>query len=99
MRSGRPAHQGGDHQEVAMENTSRPTGHRLAALLWVIVVTMVSGASLASATASDRSSQRPVDTRAIDAFLREQVTRHGVPGLAVGVVDHGRTIMTTGYGT
>ena len=39
-----------------------------------------------------------MDRERIDAFVGTQVKRHGIPGLAIGVVDHGRTIMTRGYG-
>jgi CubicO group peptidase (beta-lactamase class C family) len=78
------------------------TGDRhefLAAFLAALVLAAIPEPALSSnAPGADRSSQA-VDVQRIDSFLRDQVERHGIPGLAVGVVDAGRTIMAKGYGT
>jgi CubicO group peptidase (beta-lactamase class C family) len=39
-----------------------------------------------------------VDVARIDAFVREQVERHGIPGLALALVDGGQIIHLGGYG-
>jgi CubicO group peptidase (beta-lactamase class C family) len=39
-----------------------------------------------------------LDTHAIDSFLAQQVHRHRIPGLAVGIVDHDRVAHLAGFG-
>jgi CubicO group peptidase (beta-lactamase class C family) len=68
-----------------------------AVLLAVLGLATVSGH--VPATATEASSSAEIDLQRIDAFVGAQVQRHGIPGLAIGVVDRGRTIMARGYGT
>ncbi len=39
-----------------------------------------------------------MDVERIDAFVREQVQRHGIPGLAIALVDGKQVIFASGYG-
>ena len=40
---------------------------------------------------------RRVDTSAVDRFVQDEMKRQGIPGVAVGIVDHGK-VTTRGYG-
>ncbi len=40
----------------------------------------------------------PLDVATIDAFVREQVQRHNIPGLALGIVDGNEVVFLQGYG-
>ncbi|SFN62559.1 serine hydrolase domain-containing protein [Mycetocola miduiensis] len=40
-----------------------------------------------------------VDTGAVDDFLGEQVSRHGIPGLSVAIIEDGQVSYTQGYGS
>jgi N-acyl-D-amino-acid deacylase len=40
---------------------------------------------------------RRADTSAVDGYVLDEMTRQGIPGVAVGIVDHGK-VTTRGYG-
>jgi CubicO group peptidase (beta-lactamase class C family) len=81
----------------------RDYGRRVAGLLPAVLLTGVAMAAVpggvSAATGGAATSTNGVDVQRIDAFVRDQVSRHGIPGLAIAVVDGGRTIMARGYGT
>jgi CubicO group peptidase (beta-lactamase class C family) len=84
-------------------STRRRYGRLVAGLLSAVLLTAVALApvqgGVSAATTRGATSTHGVDVQRIDAFVRAEVTRHGIPGLAIAVVDGGRTIMARGYGT
>ena len=64
-------------------------------LVWSLVL-MVVPFMAQPVTATARTSAPDVAT--IDAFVREQVQRHGIPGLALALVEGDRIIHLGGYG-
>jgi CubicO group peptidase (beta-lactamase class C family) len=55
-----------------------------------IVVLGVSGAL---------AGEVPLDERAIDAFVREQISANGIPGAALAITKSGRIVLAKGYGS
>ncbi len=43
--------------------------------------------------------QAPLDTSAVDEFIEQQRSRHGIPGLSLALIDDGRVAYAKGYGT
>lgn len=80
---------------------------RVPLLLWplVLVASVLSVAAPAfSATAgtdafgSGVDTRAAVDTRAVDHFLEAQISRHGIPGLSVAIIEDGQVRYARGYG-
>ncbi|MEY2424559.1 MAG: hypothetical protein QOI61_131 [Actinomycetota bacterium] len=68
-----------------------------AAAAAVAVVIALSAAVPAWVPHTGTSPLRPRLAR-VDRYLRDQVDRAQLPGVAVGVIDHGRIVFTHGYG-
>ena len=64
---------------------------RTVAVAVVLVVAMPVGAAGAAEPV-------PVDTDAVDDFVRVQLDKHRVPGLALGVIEHGEVTHLAGFG-
>lgn len=62
-------------------------------LLTIIIVLSIAGPVTA------RSERSSAYVTAIDAFVRAQVERHGIPGLALALVDGDQIVHAQGYGT
>ncbi len=52
----------------------------------------------AAQPATAESQAGAIDTARIDAFVSEQVRRHGIPGVSLGVVEGGKIVHTKGFG-
>src|SRR3712207_2371790 len=63
---------------------------------WLLVLLVVPFLARPVTTTARTS---PPDVAQIDAFVRAQVARHGIPGLALAVVDGDQIIHLGGYGT
>lgn len=56
-------------------------------------------ASLTARPAAAGAPAGPLETARIDAFVGEQVRRHGLPGIALGIVEGDRIVHLQGFGT
>jgi hypothetical protein len=68
----------------------RALGSRVASVLVVALLTV--GVSLPAEAAAT------VDTAAVDAFVERQMAEHGIPGLAIALVEDDRVTYVRGYG-
>lgn len=60
--------------------------------------TAAAGTPTTSPATAAAGAGSALDTHAIDSFLSQQVHRHRIPGLAVGIVDHNRVVHQAGFG-
>src|SRR5690349_10035693 len=74
-------------------NRYRPSAHRQVCWLLVFLVILF----IASPVTAAAGTSAP-DVAKIDAFVREQVRRHGLPGVALGLVEGDRIIHLQGFG-
>src|SRR3712207_2035037 len=65
------------------------------AFLWILVLLVVP--FMARPVTATSSAGAP-DVAKIDAFVRDRVQRHGIPGLALALVDGDKIIHLGGYG-
>ncbi|MGZ5406316.1 MAG: serine hydrolase domain-containing protein [Aeromicrobium sp.] len=63
----------------------------LPALGWLALVGLLAAPASAAQSA-------PVDPDAVDAFVESQMSRHGIPGVALALIEDGRVTYTQGYG-
>lgn len=75
--------------------TTAPPSLRWLGLIWLLVLTLASFTVQPLAAAPQPNG---LDVRRIDAFVRDQVQRHGIPGLALAVVDQDQIVYLGGYG-
>ena len=68
------------------------------ALLWLIVCAIMVVLPLRAVPRVAARTSAPDIAQRIDAFVGEQVERHGIPGLALALVDGHQVIFTNGYG-
>jgi CubicO group peptidase (beta-lactamase class C family) len=54
--------------------------------------------AFAAHPAAARAQAGPIDTARIDAYVAEQVRRHGLPGVALGIVEGDRIVHLNGFG-
>ena len=54
--------------------------------------------SMLVALSAAGSAQTDARAREVDAFMKQQMTARHIPGAAVAVVSHGRTVLIKGYG-
>lgn len=75
--------------------TATPPSLGWLGLVWLLVFTLAvfTAQPLAAAQQSDG-----LDVAQLDTFIREQVKRHGLPGLALAVVDGEKIVHLGGYG-
>jgi CubicO group peptidase (beta-lactamase class C family) len=82
---------------------ARSVARSVPGLLMAVLVTTAAVVGASARTPimamTGASSRQAVDVQRIDSFVRGEVARHGIPGLAIGVVDGNRTILARGYGT
>lgn len=62
-------------------------------LLTVIIIALLSSLALAFPTVSDS-----FDTNALDAAVAGQMAKHGLPGVALAVIDNGEVVYQKAYG-
>ena len=69
-------------------------------ILWsgVIGLLALPLATLAAPPATAESQADNIDTARIDAFVSEQVRRHGIPGVSLGIVEGDRIVHLRGLG-
>jgi CubicO group peptidase (beta-lactamase class C family) len=65
-------------------------------LLWLIVLLIVPCSARPLPVAAQVNV---LDVARIDAFVRDQVQRHGIPGLALALVDGDQIVGLQGFGT
>nr|WP_249347659.1 serine hydrolase domain-containing protein [Corallococcus exiguus] len=91
----RPSHtpcidcRAGDSLSSPLPDAGIPHASNPIAVVSALLVGLLLGAP---AAAHDSLRER------IEAFVRAEQRRQGVPGLAVGVVRHGRVVLSKGYG-
>lgn len=66
----------------------------LPALNWLALV----GLLAAPASAAQSATPGVVDFDAVDTFVEAQMSRHGIPGVALALIEDGRVTYTQGYG-
>lgn len=64
----------------------------------IVALVAASGLVIASPAVAAQPGRAPVDTDAVDAFLTGQMSKHGIPGLTVALVEGGEVTYTRGYG-
>ena len=67
------------------------------ALLGLLALLVVAFAARPTAATAAMPAGAP-DVARLDAFVRDQVQRHGIPGLALGVVEGDRIVHLQGFG-
>jgi len=69
-------------------------------LIFLVTACLLAGLALAAVTRPNVAAlaPTPLDVERIDAFVRAQIERHGLPGLALAVVDGDRVALMKGYG-
>ncbi|MEO0973652.1 MAG: serine hydrolase domain-containing protein, partial [Pseudomonadota bacterium] len=69
-------------------------------VLLLLPLTGATGATTPAASVSDSDHERPSQrlARAVDPVVREVMLQEHLPGVAVVVVRHGRTVLASGYG-
>lgn len=72
------------------------TRRRIARVLSAALAAM---AVLASPDRCTVTAAEPVDPDRLDAWITERMDAHGIPGAAVAIVQGGRTVHLSGYGT
>lgn len=65
----------------------------------VLTLGMLTGGVLLPGASAAPAVTGPVDTAAVDRFVEDQMDRHGIPGLALAVVEDGRVTYVRGYGS
>ena len=64
-------------------------------IVWTLVVTVL---ALLAAPRLAAAQTGALDVARMDAFVRQQVQRHGIPGLALGIVEGDEIVHLAGYG-
>ena len=69
-------------------------------IVWIALffILMLPVVHLMARSLTAASETRALEVAKIDAFVREQVQRHGIPGLALAVVEGDRIVHLQGYG-
>jgi CubicO group peptidase (beta-lactamase class C family)/membrane protease YdiL (CAAX protease family) len=93
-----PRHLSHRNDRVSIVRGAGDRSLRLPAVVTGIVVVVLAGGLVAAPAAVAQSTSAPVDTAAVDAFLDALISRHGVPGLAVAVIDGDEVSYAQGYG-
>jgi len=65
-------------------------------VFWILTLLVVPFIAQPGAATARTSA---LDIARIDTFVRDQVQRHGIPGLALGIVEGDRIIHLGGYGS
>ncbi len=83
-----------------MPTSTLPTRPSYRHLVWMAIVALmlIPGTTLQAAAATETDNPKTVTSEDIDELIEERMTSHGVPGVAVAVVQGGEIIHLEGYG-